>query len=158
MTAAGRAVALALTGVMVAAWARGQDTPKTEEGERILTRSCLECHDHRPVDTQALDEAGWTRVVNAEIAKGAEVKSAELPVLIDYLVRYHGPLPDGDGKEVILTICTQCHDLQRVRRTRLNAEGWAEVLGNMLNEGAPLTDADFAKALRYLARNFRPER
>jgi hypothetical protein len=27
-----------------------------------------------------------------------------------------------------------------------------------LNEGAPLTDQDFATALRYLARNFRPER
>ena len=59
---------------------------------------------------------------------------------------------------MILTICTQCHDLQRVRRTRLNAEGWADVLGNMINEGAPLTDADFAAALRYLARNFRPEK
>jgi hypothetical protein len=158
MTAADRAAAILLTGVMVAAAPRGQDAAKPEAGEQILARSCLKCHDHRAVDTQALDEAGWTKAVNAEIAKGAEVKSAEVPVLVDYLTRYHGPLPDGPGKEVILNICTQCHDLQRVRRTRLDAEGWAEVLGNMLNEGAPLTDADFAPALRYLARNFRPER
>jgi cytochrome c5 len=158
MTAAGRAAAVALTAVIVSAAARGQDAAKPEAGEQILTGSCLTCHDHRAVDTQALDEAGWTKVVNAEIAKGAEVKSADVPVLVDYLTRYHGPLPDGAGKEVILNICTQCHDLERVRRTRLNAEGWAEVLGNMLNEGAPLTDADFAAALRYLARNFRPER
>ena len=150
------AVAIALTWLIVAA-ARGQDTPKTEPGEEILTRACLKCHDHRAVDTQALDEEGWTRVVKGEIAKGAELKSTEVPVLADYLTRFHGPLPDGGGKEVILNICTQCHDLQRVRRTRLNAEGWADVLGNMLNEGAPLTDADFAAALRYLARNFRPE-
>jgi cytochrome c5 len=151
------AAAIALTWLIVAA-APAQDTAKPEPGEEILTRACLKCHDHRAVDTQALDEQGWTGVVKAEIAKGAELKTSEVPVLVDYLARFHGPLPDGAGKEVILTICTQCHDLQRVRRTRLNAEGWAEVLGNMINEGAPLTDADFAAALRYLARNFRPER
>jgi len=151
------AVAIGLTCLLVAA-AHAQDTPKAEPGEEILTRACLKCHDHRAVDTQALDEEGWSKVVKAEIAKGAELTSSEVPVLVDYLTRFHGPLPDGAGKEVILTICTQCHDLQRVRRTRLNAEGWADVLGNMINEGAPLTDADFAAALRYLARNFRPER
>ena len=158
MRSAAGAAAIVLAGFVVSAAVRAQDTAKPEPGEEILTRACLTCHDHRPVDTQALDDAGWTKVVNAEIAKGAEVKSGEVPVLIDYLTRFHGPLPDGPGKEVILNICTQCHDLQRVRRTRLNAEGWADVLGNMINEGAPLTDADFAAALRYLARNFRPER
>jgi len=151
------AAAIALTWLIVAA-APAQETAKPEPGEEILARACLKCHDHRAVDTQALDEEGWTRVVKAEIAKGAELKTTEAPVLVDYLTRFHGPLPDGAGKEVILTICTQCHDLQRVRRTRLNAEGWAEVLGNMINEGAPLTDSDFAAALRYLARNFRPEK
>jgi hypothetical protein len=146
---------LALSTIVRTSSARAQDAPKAEPGETILNAACLNCHDSRPVDTQALDEAGWTTVVNAEIKKGADVKGDDVKVLVDYLARFHGPLPDGPGKEVILNICTQCHDLARVRRTRLNAEGWAEVLGNMLNEGAPLTDADFAAALRYLARNFR---
>jgi len=44
-----------------------------------------------------------------------------------------------------------------VRGERRSAEGWAEILQVMLNEGAPLTDNDFATVLRYLARNFRPE-
>jgi hypothetical protein len=156
--AACRAAAIVLAFLVVSAAVRGQDAQKKPEpGEQILDKACQTCHDHRQVDTQALDEEGWTKVVNAEIAKGAEVKREDVPVLIDFLVRYHGPLPDGPGKEVLLNICTQCHDLQRVRRTRLNAEGWAEVLGNMLNEGAPLNDKDFAAVLRYLARNFRPE-
>jgi hypothetical protein len=55
-----------------------------------------------------------------------------------------------------LNICTQCHDLQRVRRQRSSAEGWAEILDTMLNEGAPLSAQDFPVVLRYLARNFRP--
>jgi hypothetical protein len=136
--------------------ARGQES-RTEAGEQILTTACLACHDHRPVDTQALDEPGWTKVVKAEVARGAKLKADDVPVLVDYLVKYHGPLPDGPGKELVLTICTQCHDLQRVRRERLTPEGWLEVLESMLNEGAPLSEKDLPEVLRYLARNFKPE-
>jgi hypothetical protein len=137
--------------------ARGQER-RTDAGEQMLNAACLTCHDHRHVDTQALDEAGWTKVVKAEVARGAKLKDDEVPVLVDFLVRYHGPLPDGPGKELVLNICTQCHDLQRVRRTRLSPEGWLGVLETMLNEGAPLSEKDLPDVLRYLARNFRPER
>jgi len=136
---------------------REQDS-STEAGERILNAACLTCHDHRPVDTQALDEPGWTKVVKAEVDRGARLKAEDVPVLVDFLVRHHGPLPDGPGKELVLNICTQCHDLQRVRRERLSPEGWLEVLESMLNEGAPLSEKDLPEVLRYLARNFRPER
>jgi cytochrome c5 len=152
-----RVAAIVLAGVAVSAAARSQETAKPPRGEEIVNTACTTCHDTRAVDTQALDEAGWTKNVKAMIEKGAEVQSADVPVLVDYLVRYHGPLPDGPGKEVVLNVCTQCHDLQRVRRERLSAEGWSEILLAMLNEGAPLTDQDFASVLRYLAKNFRPE-
>jgi cytochrome c5 len=153
----GGVAALVLTGALVSAAAPHQDTSKPEPGEPIVNTACTTCHDMRPIDTQAFDEQGWTKEVKAMIDKGAEVKAADVPVIVDYLTRYHGPLPDGPGKEVVLNVCTQCHDLQRVRRERLSAEGWSEVLIAMLNEGAPLTDKDFAAVLRYLARNFRPE-
>ena len=152
-----RVATMVLAGVIVSAAARDQET-KQERGEQIVNGACTSaCHDARAIDTQALDEAGWTKEVKAMIEKGAEVKAADVPVLVDYLTRYHGPLPDGPGKEVVLNICTQCHDLRRVRRERLSAEGWAEILQTMLNEGAPLTDKDFETVLRYLARNFKPE-
>ena len=144
--------------VVVSAAARGQETAKPERGEEILSAACTTCHDHRPVDTRALDEADWTKVVKAEIGKGAKVQADEVAVLVDYLTRFHGPLPDGPGKEVVLNICTQCHDLQRVRRQRTNAEGWGETLDAMLNEGAPLSEQDLPVVLRYLARNFGPIR
>jgi cytochrome c5 len=149
-----RMASIVMAALMVTA-ASGQEASKPERGEQILSVACTTCHDNRHVDTQALDDEGWTKVVKAEIARGAKVSADDLPVLVEYLARFHGPLPEGPGKEVLLNICTQCHDLQRVRRTRLSAEGWAEILQTMLNEGAPLTDDDFAKALRYLARNFR---
>jgi hypothetical protein len=133
-----------------------QETVQPERGEQIMTAACTSCHDSRPIDTQALEEGAWTKEVRAMIDKGAEVKADDVRPLVEYLVKYHGPLPDGPGKELVLNICTQCHDLQRVRRTQLSPEGWVEVLDAMLNEGAPLTEKDFPDVLRYLARNFRP--
>ncbi len=147
------AVAAILTAQLYGA--AGQEAAQPERGEQILNASCTTCHDTRPIDTQALDEAGWTKEVKTMIENGAEVKSEDMPPLIDYLVKYHGPLPDGPGKELVLNICTQCHDLQRVRRTQLSPEGWFEILETMLNEGAPLSEKDLPIVLRYLARNFR---
>jgi hypothetical protein len=134
--------------------AAAQDAPKPERGEQIMNAACTTCHDLRPIETQALDQAAWTKEVKSMIDQGAEVKADDVPVLIDYLVRAHGPLPDGPGKEVLLDICTRCHDLQRVRRQRNTPEGWLEILDAMLNEGAPLTEKDLPVVLRYLARNF----
>src|SRR5258707_12553655 len=106
-----RVAAMVAIGLVVAAAARSQDTAKPERGEQIVTTTCTTCHDTRAVDTQALDEEGWTKVVMAEIGKGAKVQSDEVPVLVAYLTRFHGPLPDGPGKAVVLSVCTQCHDL-----------------------------------------------
>lgn len=150
-------IALGLAGFAVSAGARGQEASKPARGEQIVTTTCTTCHDSRAVDTQALDAAGWAKIVKSMVDKGAEVQADELPVLVEYLARFHGPLPDGPGKEVVLNVCTQCHDLERVRRERQSADGWSEILLTMLNEGAPLTDKDFAAVLRYLAKNFRPE-
>jgi cytochrome c5 len=142
----------------VARAAAAQEPAQPERGEQIMTAACTTCHDTRPIDTKALDEEAWTKQVKTMIEKGAEVKSDDLRPLVEYLVKYHGPLPDGPGKQLVLNICTQCHDLQRVRRERLTPEGWLEVLESMLNEGAPLSDKDLPDVLRYLARNFKPER
>jgi len=138
--------------------AASQDAPKPERGEQIMNTACTTCHDLRPIETQALDEDGWKKSVASMIEQGAEVKPDDVPVLVAYLTKQHGPLPDGPGKEIVLNICTQCHDLQRIRRERLSAEGWLEVLDAMLNEGAPLSEKDLPVILRYLARNFGPPR
>jgi len=142
--------------VVAAAASARQDAAKPDKGEQVFSGACLECHDTRPIDTLALDEAEWTKEVKLMIGKGAEVAADDVPVLVQYLVKAHGPIPDGPGKDTVLNICTQCHDLQRVKRTKLTAEGWAEILEAMLNEGAPITEQDFPVLLRYLSRNFKP--
>ena len=144
---------------IVPAAARAQEAAaKSERGERILTAACLTCHDNRHVDTQALDEAAWTKMVQSEIERGAKVSADDRPILVDYLVRYHGPLPEGEGREILLNVCTQCHDLTRIRRQGRTPEGWLEIVEAMLNEGAPLSDQDLPGVLKYLARTFKPQR
>jgi len=126
------------------------------KGEIIMNNSCMSCHEYRKIQTQALDEEGWTKLVNSMIEKGAQVKKEDLPVLVAYLTEEHGPLPEGAGKKIMLEVCTMCHELHRIRDTSATREEWDDILVHMINEGAPLSDDDFPILLNYLTRNFRP--
>ena len=128
-----------------------------DKGEQIMNASCTTCHDLRLIQVQAMDQDAWTNNVDMMIQRGAEVAKEDLPILIDYLVTHHGPMPDGPGKNIVLTVCTMCHDLSRVRRNIATREDWEDKLVSMLNEGAPLSEQDFPIVLNYLARNFKPE-
>jgi hypothetical protein len=129
----------------------------SDKGEQIQNASCLGCHDLRPIQTQALDKDGWTKMVASMVDKGAEVKPDELAPLLDFLVKNHGPLPDGAGKTILLNTCTVCHDLGRVRRQGGTRDDWNDILGAMLNEGAMLSEQDYPVLLAYLTRNFKPQ-
>jgi hypothetical protein len=145
----------------VAAGVAGQNSSeadRADRGEQIQNLSCsMTCHDLRPIQTQALDKDGWTKVVARMVDKGAEVKPDEIPALVDFLVRRHGPLPEGPGKLILLNTCTVCHELDRVVRHGATRELWEETLSAMLNEGAMLSEQDFPVLLAYLARNFKPQ-
>jgi cytochrome c5 len=132
--------------------------PQEERGEQILNQSCISCHDVRRIQVQALDAATWTAKVNSMIEKGAKVEPDNLPILLDYLVKQHGPLPDGPGKSILLNTCTRCHDLKRVKEHGATRRQWAETLLAMLNEGAPLSDEELPVILEYLAATFPPLR
>ena len=96
-------------------------------------------------------------MVASMVDKGAEVKPDEIAPLVDFLVKNHGPLPEGAGKAILLNTCTVCHDLGRVRRQGGTRDDWNDILGAMLNEGAMLSEQDYPVLLAYLARNFRPQ-
>ena len=143
---------------VVVAFGAGQTATMSDtRGEQILNQSCTSCHELRNIETQALDKDGWTTKVKAMIDKGAAVKAEDVPGFVDFLVRKHGPLPEGAGKRVMLSVCTQCHDLQRIRVQPETRDEWEATLQAMLNEGAPLSDEDFPIILNYLARNFGPK-
>lgn len=123
--------------------------------EELLQKNCQGCHDLRPIQTAAKDAAGWTETINAMVDdNGAEVDPKDVPALVRYLTLNHGPVPDGAGKQILLNTCTMCHDLGRIKSARRPAEEWEETLIAMLNEGAPLSDAQFPVIHEYLAKHF----
>jgi len=155
----GKTILWAFATVCTAAVAFGavQNATMTDaRGEQILNQSCSSCHELRNVDTQALDKDGWTKIVNTMIEKGATVKADDVPGFVDFLVRKHGPLPEGAGKKIMLNICTQCHELERIRMEAQDRDEWEQTLVSMQNEGAPLSDDDFPIILNYLVRYFGP--
>jgi cytochrome c5 len=60
-------------------------------GERILNTACTTCHDLGPITRKADDKAAWESVVYGMVGNGADVKDAEIPILVDYLVKHYGP-------------------------------------------------------------------
>jgi cytochrome c5 len=140
---------------IVASGADAQQPKDGKDGEQILSASCdSSCHDSRPIHMSAKDEAGWKETIDRMLAQGATLSDEDRRLLIPYLVRTHGPIPDGPGKDILLDVCTMCHDLTRIKRVRHTEEEWDEILVTMLNEGAPLSDNDFPVVLSYLTRSF----
>ena len=147
-------ITVTLCSAVVAFSAGQQDMAK---GEIIMNNSCVDCHDRRPIQMQAMDMEGWTKLVESMVAKGAKVAKDDVPVLAEYLEQEHGPLPNGAGKAILLDVCTKCHELHRVREQQKTRDEWEDLLVHMINEGAELNDDDFPVLLNYMARNFRPQ-
>jgi cytochrome c5 len=148
------AIPVAATALLIAVVATSATAQEPPRGEQVLNASCSGCHDLRPVQTSAKNHDEWNDTVQNMLQKGADVSDADIPVLVDYLTLTYGPLPPGVGQDIVLNVCTMCHDLRRVRSGRRSPEEWKETLQAMLNEGAPLSDQDFATVLVYLATNF----
>lgn len=128
---------------------------EAEPGERIMNSSCVNaCHSVRVIQTQAMTPEAWGKTVENMIGMGAKVSKDEVPVLVQYLAQHHAPVPDGQGKPILLNVCTMCHDLGRIRLGRRSPEEWEETLVSMLNEGAPLTEEQFPIIHAYLSKNF----
>ena len=138
----------------VVAFSAGQR--EMAKGEIIMNNACVACHDMRPIQMQAMDLAGWTKLVESMVAKGAMVKKDDVPILAEYLTQEHGPLPNGAGKAILLDVCTHCHELHRIRESAYTRDEWEDLLIHMIGEGAELSDDDFPVLLNYLARNFKP--
>ena len=144
-------VALAAAVLFSAASSSAQ---KPSEGQQLVEKRCQGCHTMRRVETSAKDANGWRETIQVMIQDGAEIEETEIPPMVTYLTREHGPLPEGPGKQILLNTCTMCHNLQRIKNGRRSAEEWEETLLAMLNEGAPVSDEQLPVIHTYLSRHF----
>ncbi len=74
----------------------------------------------------------------------------------------HAQKPDklieGPGSTLTETKCKICHELQHIRRAPLSRGEWADNLKNMKERGTPMTDAEMAVILDYLAVYYNREK
>jgi cytochrome c5 len=65
-------------------------------------------------------------------------------------------LPEGEGKAVVLSVCTKCHGPTNFSTLRMSRTGWEDEVEDMKERGATGTDGDFKRIVDYLAKNFPP--
>ncbi len=134
--------------------AASSSAQRPSEGQQLVEKRCQGCHTMRRVETSAKTADAWRETIQVMIQDGAEIEDSEIPVMVQYLAREHGPVPEGPGKQILLNICTQCHNLQRIKNGKRSSEEWEETLLAMLNEGAPVNDEQLPVIHAYLSRHF----
>jgi cytochrome c5 len=60
-------------------------------GQVLLETRCAVCHDLERVQKEKADRAGWEKIVDEMIGKGAKLDDAEKDPVLDYLVENYGP-------------------------------------------------------------------
>ena len=65
-------------------------------------------------------------------------------------------LPDGPGKAVVQTACSQCHSLEVVIGQPRSRDAWTDLVSQMVGNGAQLSDDDYNLVIEYLAAHFGP--
>jgi quinoprotein glucose dehydrogenase len=63
-------------------------------------------------------------------------------------------LPDGDGKEDFISMCSQCHGVSTAIALRRSPEGWHDLVQDMRARGAQGDNAKSARVESYLSRYF----
>ena len=66
-------------------------------------------------------------------------------------------LPAGKGKAEFARVCGKCHGVEIIIKKTDTAEGWADVVDDMVSRGAQGTDDDFDLVVKYLAAQFSPK-
>jgi hypothetical protein len=65
-------------------------------------------------------------------------------------------IPDSalDGRSLLETRCTQCHNLNRVENTSKTLEQWRVTVERMVNKGADLNRDEQETLIQYLAETY----
>lgn len=66
-------------------------------------------------------------------------------------------LPAGEGKTQVEAACMECHSADILVQQRLTEKQWTASVEKMMRWGAVVADADKAKMIQYLSKNFGPQ-
>jgi cytochrome c5 len=162
--------AFALAAALIAAASPGRAQQNANQlppgdGRDIVAVACSQCHYLGTIAKIRDGAAGWRTYVSNMVLRGAQLTPAEVDKVVNYLALNLGPgvnlppakpvsLPDGNGKQLVETRCTLCHDLERVAEVKREKQDWGPIVANMVAWGAPATPDQAKTITEYLATNF----
>ena len=74
--------------------------------------------------------------------------------LIPFLAWSQNPFPEGEVRDTVLLVCSQCHPLTRLIDGDMTAQEWEFTLYDMIARGAPVHAEDIERVRQYLIDNF----
>jgi len=74
--------------------------------------------------------------------------------LLSFAAAAQPHLPPGPGRDALMKVCSTCHSPENVTGMAKTRDDWAALVGEMADQGAQATDAEFSQIVDYLAANF----
>jgi hypothetical protein len=68
-----------------------------------------------------------------------------------------GALPEGEGREKFVLLCSNCHEMSVVIAQGRSRSEWGDMISTMIDRGAVVSEQDFAEIQAYLAVAFPPK-
>jgi mono/diheme cytochrome c family protein len=90
-------------------------------------------------------------LLTAGLTMGAQNTQTPAPPTDD-----HPNFPQGEGREVTINVCSQCHSLEVVAEQQLDLDGWKNMVDQMASMGAEATEKQLDQIVHYLAKAFPP--
>ena len=63
-------------------------------------------------------------------------------------------LPDGEGRDIVEDVCSQCHSLLNITDSKRTPAQWQYVVSQMITQGALLEEYEIKTVVSYLSKNF----
>ena len=89
----------------------------------------------------------FTAIVTISLAAGIAQKSDDEGT----------KLPEGKGRDLVASACTQCHGLELTTSSERTLDEWKSVVNDMVSNGAALQEDEVETISQYLAKNFSPD-
>jgi len=135
-----------------------------------IFENCSACHGIDVYAYNSLDRNGWSALIDNQHKqqRGLDISPEHEAILLDYLVDNFGPdtiafpreyiapeitefFSDTNARVFLENVCAECHEI-RVFGQRNNTEQWRNLVLEMRENGASLSNEDLERLVEWLGR------
>lgn len=88
------------------------------------------------------------------VSYGLAITAIVLTGLFGVQARGDTELPEGQGRDVVIRMCTGCHPIEMITAVHLSKTDWQRKVEDMVNRGAKGTPSEIATVVNYLSAHF----